>query len=190
MRHWAILIAALVPSPAGAQSMFGPDNRVLWVAVLLFFVIGVVVPIVVAVISSRAAAKHRAEDLKRQDTVATLLAAANDIASAGAKVVVGKLDVITTMVDGSMTQALVNDHKSSVALLAMLEIVEAAGGHPSAERADQIAVLKARITELDRIIADRMRQVALAEDQTKQNVRVHLADREAAAADVKRVEGP
>ncbi len=90
---------------------------------------------------------------------ARLLLAANERVAKTSLITNGKLDVIHTLVNSNMTTAMKNQLDATRAtLVMMLEVVaikKAAGEEPAVETLAEIDATKAKITELESLLADR-----------------------------------
>jgi hypothetical protein len=140
-------------------------------------------PVILSHMSARARRAEKQLDWAREDKVAaqaaeaaSLLLAANERVARTAegvaktaRVTNAKLDVIHTLVDGSMTAAMQSELDATVRELTLMREVaglrRAAGHDPSAEALAAIDATVLRIAELKTKLADRLTQVALAEQQ-------------------------
>lgn len=157
----------------------------IWLALIglaSLIISGIVAPTVVAMvmrklsreekIADAAAAKAiRDEDHERQDRVAREVREVKETAAVATSGINVKLDGITTMVDGAMTAAMRSELDAVVLLLVMtkrlIALSEAAGKEPSKEDAAALISTEAKIAELRAALAEREKQLAIAEDQKR-----------------------
>jgi hypothetical protein len=115
----------------------------------------------------------RQEQASRTEEAAALLLASNLEVANTAKITNGKLDVIHTLVNSSLTGAMQSEADAVARELAMmLEVVElkrAAGKEPTEEVLAAIDATKAKIAELHAKLADRLKQAEIVTEQEKES---------------------
>lgn len=177
IRRIITALALVLPQPALAASMFGPDNTALWAGMAVFIVIAAVSPAALAIVSGRIAARNRAEDhanlieeRRRQDRVASLLVASNEAVAAATKETISIVKetaavtrVVHTLVNSKTTEGLETERRLSHIALALLVRMPA----HSQEDAEQADALRMRIGELDAILVERAKQLSMVEVQTE-----------------------
>jgi len=145
-----------------------------WLA-LIVAIPAMLSPVIMSWLTNRQMRLGKAEDYARQDAVAAkvdaaaakaaeaakLLLAANERVAATTVITNGKLDVIHTLVNSSLTTAVQDSLDARrISLALMLEIVElkkVAGKQPTRESLAAISSVKAKIAELETLLADRLR---------------------------------
>lgn len=99
---------------------------------------------------------------------ASLLVANNALEAETSKITIGKLDVIHTLVNSSLTKAIQDQLDANIATLALLnEVISLRSGGPSEETLAVKAKLEAKITELQVQLADRVKSAAIVQKQEK-----------------------
>lgn len=160
-----------------------PIDGTVWLAIIglvSLVVSSIIAPSVVAVLMRKlsreeknadaAAAKIvRDEDHARQDRVAREVREVKETAAIATSGINGKLDVIHTLVNSSMTAAMQSEHDATVRELAMMNEVialnRAAGRAPSKEALAALLSTDSKITELRATLAERAKQTDIALDR-------------------------
>jgi hypothetical protein len=144
-------------------------------------------PVLLVYLTQRERRADKREDWERQDAVAAKAEAAATAAATAATLILdanekqaraieearaetnGRLDVIHTLVNSSMTAAIQAELDAITRELGMMhEIIAlntAAGRHPTAEVLGAIEATKLKIEELTKTLIDRAEQTRLAEQQ-------------------------
>lgn len=161
------------------------NDGTIWLAVIglvSLIVSSIIAPSIVAVLMRKlsrdeknadaAAAKAiRDEDHERQDRVAREVREVKETAAVATVVTNGKLDVIHTLVNSSMTAALQSELDAIVRELAMMNEVialhKAAGREPSKQALAALLSTDSRITELRASLAERAKQAEIAASAKK-----------------------
>ena len=141
-------------------------NGSVWAPVLVAIIVAVIGPMLINAMNNRQRREERQEDKRQRDEVAQRLVKMDNKVG-------GKLDVIHTLVDGSMTAAMHSELNATVRELAMMnEVIDLkrANGHePTQETLTTLEATQTKIDDLYMSLSARERQVELSEQQEREN---------------------
>jgi hypothetical protein len=159
------------------EQFFSGIPDVLWYAIIISF-FSAVSPLTLAYLTNKHTRRDRAEDWARQDAVALhaaraaeLLLADNKKVAATTALVITKLDVVHTLVNSTLTEAMQSEYEAVKRELVLLnEIValnKVAGREPSNAALLEISQAEIKIGELSQALADRLKAATQAAMQVK-----------------------
>ncbi len=148
--------------------------------IIVAITVSLISPLILSFLTNRSRINEKELDWKREDKkekekadkaqeVADRLFASNEKAASNLIITNGKLDVIHTLVNSNMTAAMKSELEATIDKLIMMKQIVAR------DKADKITVLpeailairnvELKITELEAILADRLKQTEVADRQ-------------------------
>jgi hypothetical protein len=159
------------------EQFFSGIPDVLWYALIISF-FSTVSPLTLAYLTNKHTRRDRQEDWARQDAVALhaaraaeLLVADNKKVAATAALAIVKLDVIHTLVNSSLTEAMQSEYEAVKRELILINEVinlgKAAGREPSPATLTEVSLAEIKVGTLSQALSDRLKSATQAAMQVK-----------------------